>query len=351
MSFVSGWLRRPQATWLRKAVFQVHLWAGLSLGLYIAVVCASGSALVFRNDIYEVLSEKLKVAVAGKTLGREQLSQVVEAAHPGYVLRDVKPGRDGQEASAVTLSRPGGVFSGMFSGEIERLVNPYTGEDRGPAIAGWFRLFRWLSNLHGNLLLGSNGMTANAIGGGLTAAFCLTGLVIWWPGAERWRRGLTIRAGAGWKRLNWDLHSAVGIWMFGWIFMWGLTGFYFVFPQPFRATIEYFTPINPPRAPQPPGVRPAIPGAPAGSANFTLPRRRRPLTLGGKILRSFSLAHYGNFAGWQVKVLWTLLGLSPVILYLSALLMWWNRVLWPAMRRMKAPIAASPAQNVYPIDT
>jgi hypothetical protein len=28
------WLSRPKCPWLRKAVFQIHLWPGLILGLY-----------------------------------------------------------------------------------------------------------------------------------------------------------------------------------------------------------------------------------------------------------------------------------------------------------------------------
>ena len=186
---VAGWVRMPQRTLLRKAVFQVHLWAGLLLGLYIAVVCISGSAVVFRNDIYETLSERLKVAEQGKPLDPEQLARAIEVHFPGYVLRDFKPGRDGLEATEVTLSRN--------SSEIERLVNPYTGEDRGPGVSHWFRLFKWLGNVHGNLLLGSNGMTLNAVGGGLTALLALTGIVVWWPGAARWRRSLTLEGGAG----------------------------------------------------------------------------------------------------------------------------------------------------------
>jgi hypothetical protein len=31
-------VHRPQATFLRKAVFQVHVWAGLALGLYAFVI-------------------------------------------------------------------------------------------------------------------------------------------------------------------------------------------------------------------------------------------------------------------------------------------------------------------------
>ena len=61
-------MRRPQTTWLRKAFFQIHLWSGLILGLYIAIVCVSGSAVVFRNDIYDVLVAKLLVTPQGRAL-------------------------------------------------------------------------------------------------------------------------------------------------------------------------------------------------------------------------------------------------------------------------------------------
>src|SRR5687767_957869 len=29
------WLRQPQRVWLRRAAFQVHLWVGLGIGLYV----------------------------------------------------------------------------------------------------------------------------------------------------------------------------------------------------------------------------------------------------------------------------------------------------------------------------
>ncbi len=326
------WMTRPQSTWLRKAIFQIHLWAGLALGLYITVVCVSGSAVVFRNDIYNALAKKIQIKPEERALTRYDLERVLQQRYPGFALHDVTSGRNADEASEVLLVRG--------RSEIRRLVNPYTGEDRGPAVSQWYRVFRWLSDLHGSLLLGTNGMMVNAIGGALTAALCLTGLVVWWPGVANWRRSLGIHRG-GWKRMTWDLHSAVGFWSFAFLFMWGATGAYFVFPQPFRATIELFTPINPPRSPQMQYQRP-----PEASTTFPLapPRRRRPLTLGGKIVRGFSLAHYGNFSGWPVKALWVLLGLVPLVLWGSALVMWWNRVVWPAVRRIRteASIGATP---------
>ena len=258
------WLWQPKSIWIRKLVFQLHLWSGILLGLYVVVVCASGSAIVFRNDIYDWLE-------AG---GR----------HVSYR-------------------------------------------------AALYHWLSWLGKLHGSLLMDSAGMNANAIAGFLTAALCLTGIIVWWPGLRSWRSALAIRADVGWKRVVFDLHGAVGFWTFAVLLMWGLTGGYFVYPQPFRAAIELFTPITAPAAVQRSNA--SLVGITLGSNSIAPPRPipRRPPTLGARILRGFSFAHYGNFGGWGVKTLWAILGLTPAILFSTALVMWFNRVLAPAMRR------------------
>ncbi len=46
------WIRQPQTTWLRKATFQVHLWSGIAIGLYVLLVSVTGSVLVYRNELY-----------------------------------------------------------------------------------------------------------------------------------------------------------------------------------------------------------------------------------------------------------------------------------------------------------
>jgi uncharacterized iron-regulated membrane protein len=232
------------------------------------MVCASGSAIVFRNDIYDWLQS------GGKAVSYK---------------------------------------------------------------AALYHWLSWLGKLHGSLLMEGDGMTANAIGGFLTAALCLTGIVVWWRGFGNWRGALTIQANVGWKRFIFDLHGALGFWTFAVLLMWGLTGGYFVFPQPFRAAIEIFTPINPPSTLQPAAPRLLSATPDHGSSTVVLnPRpRRRPLTLGGRILRGFSFAHYGNFGGWGVKMLWVILGLAPTVLFSTALLMWYSRVLAPAVRRLR----------------
>lgn len=40
-----------RSAWLRRALFQVHLWTGLAIGLYVVAICVSGSVMVFRREL------------------------------------------------------------------------------------------------------------------------------------------------------------------------------------------------------------------------------------------------------------------------------------------------------------
>ncbi len=46
------WVWQPQRVWLRRAVFQVHLWCGVTFGLYVLFISVTGSVLVYRNELY-----------------------------------------------------------------------------------------------------------------------------------------------------------------------------------------------------------------------------------------------------------------------------------------------------------
>src|SRR5262245_56695340 len=46
------WVRQPQKVWLRRAIFQIHLWSGIALGLYVFFISVTGSVLVYRNELY-----------------------------------------------------------------------------------------------------------------------------------------------------------------------------------------------------------------------------------------------------------------------------------------------------------
>lgn len=56
MTIWRRWVRRPHELFLRRALFQVHLWLGLAVGLYVVAICLSGSVLVYRNELYTYFS-------------------------------------------------------------------------------------------------------------------------------------------------------------------------------------------------------------------------------------------------------------------------------------------------------
>ena len=66
-------VRHPQGVWARKALFQVHLWTGIGVGLYILAISISGSAIVFRREIARLSWSAPPVVPAGTLMTQEQL--------------------------------------------------------------------------------------------------------------------------------------------------------------------------------------------------------------------------------------------------------------------------------------
>ena len=114
----------------------------------------------------------------------------------------------------------------------ERLFDPYTGADLGDSVTQGEYFVLWLARLHDELLLDRPGRYWNGILSLVATILFITGLVVWWPGLSRWKRSLLIKGSSGWRRFNWDLHSAIGFWMFLFMLMWGISGFYLGVPEP-----------------------------------------------------------------------------------------------------------------------
>jgi uncharacterized iron-regulated membrane protein len=184
----------------------------------------------------------------------------------------------------------------------------------------------WVVDLHDNLLSGRTGRVVNGVGGIALIVLTVTGVVVWWRGSKNFWRGFLVKRGTRWPRFTFDLHSAAGIWLVGFLMLWGLTGIYFAFPEPFTATIDLFEPESEDR-----------------------PVFRR----GDWILDWLVRLHFGRFGGWTSRVIWAVLGLVPVALFVTGAVMWWQRVVrasrsWRAVStaHRKVGRAASPGTAV-----
>ena len=298
MTFRERVLRRPQTLWIRKAVFQIHLWTGIAVGLYIVVASLSGSAVVFRRELMRVLVNRPQVSAHDATTPRlteAELGAAARRAFPDYTVTKVWMGRNGERPIDIWMSRG--------RDQQKHLFDPYTGADLGETIPPGVRTLDWLVSLHDDLLSGFTGRTINGVGAIVLVVLCISGVLIWWPGTAAWRRGLGVQWRAGLKRVNFDLHSAIGFWSFLFVFMWALSGVYLVFPHPFMAVVDFLDPLDP---------------------SSLTPRR------GDLALEWLAKVHFGRFAGIKTKALWTFMGIIPPALFVTGAVMWWNRVLRPA---------------------
>lgn len=257
-------LHTPRKTFLRRASFQIHLWCGVALGLYTAVIGLSGSMLVFREEIERALRpqiytlQALAAPVAAPTL--DEMLRGVERALPEYqpmgfedlpvrpkaiaekpIVLFVTP-RDGRERFA-SHSRTQDqllVFLDPRSGKILGVRSRYAG------------VLGFATNLHYYLLLGRSGYVINGVFAVCFLLLCLTGWVLWWPGIRRAFaalrvHGLRTRPGQtrNWRRLNWDFHTVGGFWSNPALVAVVATGIFFVFPQPVLYVVAFATHTSP----------------------------------------------------------------------------------------------------------
>lgn len=374
-----GYFQQPYTLPWRKALFQVHLWIGVIIGLYVVAICLSGCVLVFEQDL---LNDRPQLAQAATHAAAdwERMAQVAMSANPGSKLSFIDMRSANRRIVPV----------GLKKGDDETLVvytDSYTGRVVTQEV---LEQKHWLVEaslaLHTQLALGASGAIADGMGGALLFVMAVIGMVLWWPGVRSWKRALRINWRAPWARLNFDTHRAFGFWCFLLIGMWGITGAYFTFPDTIQRLVSHFSDVNALQE-LPSDWKPGEPGLPVSefirrASNiyphdelayafmdverphgevqiYMSPQPAVPMELledevvfnpaTGAVLMNTSSArwtagerfslgayslHFGDFGGLPVQILWVLLGLVPVVLVITAYTMWWHRSLrkkWAAL--------------------
>ena len=298
------WMRTPQTLWVRRAIFQIHLWTGIGIGLYLLMICLTGSVLVYRNELYRAFSpEPIIVVASGESLTPEALTGAARRIYPDHEVTNVRVGETPNHAVEISFANDGE--------RMRRLFHPYTGEDLGDPLPVGYRASAWMLDLHDNLLGGPTGRRINGIGAFSFIVLAVTGAVIWWPGIRSWRRSLIFDLRANWRRLNWSLHSTFGFWFMPFVLIWGVSGVYLAFPAAFQGVVDYVDPFDP-----------------------SNPVDR----LGDRVLYWLAYLHFGRLGGrgipgcgrgWcneTTKAIWAVVGLIPPTLLVTGVVMWWNRV-------------------------
>jgi uncharacterized iron-regulated membrane protein len=279
---------------LRRASFQIHLWIGLAIGLYVVLLSVTGSALVFRREMDRSFRPDAPLVEGREFITKTQLTAAALAAYPGATVERIGNPQRRTALVRVTLHRNGE--------QIERDFNAYTAEDLGDPFPWKAQMLLKLADLHDDLLMleDRRGRFWNGVGSMLVTILCLTGAILWWRGLKVWRRGFTFTWRTAWPRLNFDMHSALGFWAFGIIAIWAVSGIYLAFPDPFVQAVD--------RIWGPPELWEYEP---------------RP---GDDMLAWLVRLHFGRWRSHTLKVVWVIIGLIPAIMFVTGAAMWWYRV-------------------------
>lgn len=224
----------------RRICLFLHRWIGLLLAGFLLVVGLTGSLLAFFPELERAINpEFYPVQSSGQRLSAGELAERVEARLPearvnalylvgnqGATLAVVAPRKDPQTGQSFSLG-----FDQIY-------LDPYTGDElarrmRGVLSHGVTNLMQFLYRLHWGLALDKTGIWILGIAALLWTIDCFTSFYLTLPSRARrgstaatpdaparsfwarWKPAWRVKTNASTYRLNFDLHRAGGLWLWG----------------------------------------------------------------------------------------------------------------------------------------
>ncbi|HKE21004.1 MAG TPA: PepSY-associated TM helix domain-containing protein [Bryobacteraceae bacterium] len=350
---------------LQQTLRSLHLWLGLMGGTLIVMMGLTGMIAVFRPLVENSIAPS--VHSTGSPSSLAAVERGFAAVHPGArILRVTIPEQNEglMLVQADTTSNP----------RFEAYFDAASGRELGPHQT--IGLLEWIVDLHQNLLLGKTGRRLTGIIGFALLFSAVSGLLAWLNGPREWKRGLALPASGPWRRTNYELHRWAGLWANLFMMAVSVTGIVLAYPDSFQQAVRLVTREQPPKRgerkikikretaadglPLDAYVRAAVtavpggvvrelrmPGRPNGTVSVYLwaPGDIRPK--GGnvvllhpasasvlsvtrsteapfpeKLVELANAIHKTELGGFAWKLAWSLLGLLPLLFFVSGFQIW-----------------------------
>lgn len=189
----------------RRGLTLLHRVVSLVLGLHVALLCLTGSILVYGEDIDTFLNPGWRATKSSSpVVPIEEAIATYYKNRPGVAIDRVYAPQGALETYRVRTY--------PVSQQREGFIDPHTGAFLGERFRDSF-FIRQLGHFHISLLKVKYGRNLN----GLTAAFglwiILSGMLLWWPGTwGQLRNRLTVAWKSSVRKRVTSLHNAVGAW-------------------------------------------------------------------------------------------------------------------------------------------
>ncbi|RXM51311.1 MULTISPECIES: PepSY-associated TM helix domain-containing protein [unclassified Chryseobacterium] len=203
----------------RKAVLQLHLWLGLTSGLVVVIMAATGCILAFEEELKHIIhpNRYFTENIGNKKLSLSELSLRAEKALPDELkIKRVQISSDPSRTyvfRTLKMDNEALTYWGTYLYYYRVYIDPYTGKVQEVEDAK-HDFFEIVLDLHRRLLLGEKiGKTITGYSTLMLAIILFSGLIIWYPKkmSKNMLKGMFfIKTSASWKRVNYDLHNVLG---------------------------------------------------------------------------------------------------------------------------------------------
>jgi len=352
---------------MKKKLHKWHSVSALIAMIPLFLICITGSILVFKVELDNFLMpEKMLVKESSpvERLSLDRLMAKVKAEHTNYEIGSWELFDNGIRTDTVYLIK-------HHTTQWKKLyINQYTGEILSKPVGLSDNLTDWMLDLHYKLLLDTNGIFLGAIVSLLLLFLGISGIVLY---RKFWLYFFTLRFKQARRIFFSDLHKLIGISSAPVLLILAFTGAYWNIAEVVHEVSEHIVEepyfITKPLHNAEISVQSLLednqktihdfkanylvmPYEP--SVNFTFYGKvnsNNPLNSdyansitydkdSGEVIHSqdirsanglvvaidsFRKLHFGHFAGLPSKILWCVLGLSPVILSITGLYLYWFR--------------------------
>ena len=236
----------------RQACLWLHRYTGLAMAAFLIITGITGTLLAFHDELDDVFNHKLAQVEKQNAshLPIAELHDKVISAYPQYAFSSMPTSIAAERTAVFSVDRARGkAAQNQPKAPFQQVyVHPYTGDIIGTRDRdewAWHNTMWKVFWLHRDLLLGDIGKLLLGIVALVWTINCFIGFYLTFPRAikkkaqnqtspkkrasffKRWLPAWKIRRQTNLFKLNYDLHHAFGLWLWGILFViaWSSVGF------------------------------------------------------------------------------------------------------------------------------
>jgi uncharacterized iron-regulated membrane protein len=205
-------------TSFKKVLLFCHRWLGIVSGLVVFIVSITGCIFCFQDEIQDLLHGYRKVEVQNRPyINPSKVLSIVKKDYPKASLDFILYyGKDRPVCVFANLGKDGFeyIYLNPYSGQITHKEKPQTNFF---IIVEYLHMYLLLPEQIGRMIVGVSVI--------IFVVIMITGIVLWWPKRKSDRkRSFTIKWGARWRRVNYDLHNVLGFYATSIVLILAFTG-------------------------------------------------------------------------------------------------------------------------------